>query len=160
MTHPEQNSLFTQSNESDKHLLLCHEGILKGVSEKVLRSDYGDFTFGSIYDPLSGSIGDCLIDLEKEYTLTLAKSLIDLNLKVEPGSNHLRLRAPVFQSLEVQELVNNYFAKEVNESNGPISSNQYQKEDYLENVIMSIAEQCKLRDIPAALAIFLPTNKN
>ena len=110
MSQQEKLNLTSELNGSDRNLLLCEEGILKGVNSNILRSKYGEFTFGSFYDPISDTLGNCLIDLENEYTPGLAKSLIDETLKVDPGSNYLRLRAPEFQSSEVQELINSYLA--------------------------------------------------
>ena len=159
MTNNDKHGFSLDGDLSKKPLLFCEEGILKGVSSKILHSRYGEFTFGSIYDPISDSIGDCLIDLEKEYTPGLATSLIDENLKVDPGSNGLRLRAPEFQSSEVQELINTYLSNVVNESRTKTNKKVDRREDYLENLIMSIAEQCNIREIPAAIAIFLPNKK-
>ena len=160
MSEQEKLNLTPELNGSDRNLLLCEEGILKGVSPHILRSKYGEFTFGSFYDPISDTLGNCLIDLENEYTPGLAKSLIDETLKVDPGSNYLRLRAPEFQSSEVQELINSYLANAVTEPGAVINSQPGQRDDYLENLIMSIAEQCNVREIPAAIAIFLPNKKN
>ena len=159
MSHQEKLNLTPELNGSDRNLLLCEEGILKGVNSNILRSKYGEFTFGSFYDPISDTLGNCLIDLENEYTPGLVKSLIDETLKVDPGSNYLRLRAPEFQSSEVQELINSYLANTV-ASGAVINSQPGQGDDYLENLIMSIAEQCNVREIPAAIAIFLPNKKN
>ena len=160
MSHQEKLNLTPELNGSDRNLLLCEEGILKGVNSNILRSKYGEFTFGSFYDPISDTLGNCLIDLENEYTPGLVKSLIDETLKVDPGSNYLRLRAPEFQSSEVQELINSYLANTV--SSGAVINSQPGQgdDDYLENLIMSIAEQCNVREIPAAIAIFLPNKKN
>jgi hypothetical protein len=96
----------------------------------------------------------------------LVKTLIGETLKVYPCSNYLRLRAPEFQSLEVQELINSYLsnevakASEVAEASETINPPPVQSDDYLENLIMSIAEQCNAKEIPAAIAIFLPNKKN
>ena len=155
----DKEAFHLEENQVQKPLLLCEEGILKGVNPNILRSKIGKFTFGSLYDPITDSLGDCLIDLEHEYTPGLIKSLINENLKVDPGSNYLRLRAPRFQSLEVQELINNYLDNVDNDSEPTINQHSGQKSDYLENLIMSIAEQCNIREIPAAIAIFLPNKK-
>ena len=160
MSQQEKLNLTPELNGSDRNLLLCEEGILKGVNSNILRSKYGEFTFGSFYDPISNTLGNCLIDLENEYTPGLVKSLIDETLKVDPGSNYLRLRAPEFQSSEVQELINRYLANSVNESAAVINSRPAQEDEYLENLIMTIAEQCNLREIPAAIAILFPKKKN
>ena len=159
MPNIEKQNSSQKGNGSEKSLLLCQEGILKGVSPNILRSKYGEFTFASFYDPIADSFGDCLIDLEKEYTLGLVESLIDKKLKVDPGSSYLRLRAPEFQSLEVQELIESYLSDVVNQSREQSNSQFGLKDDYLENLIMSIAEQCNVREIPAAIAIFLPNKK-
>ena len=160
MSQQEKLNLTPELNGFDRNLLLCEEGILKGVNSNILRSKYGEFTFGSFYDPISNTLGNCLIDLENEYTPGLVKSLIDETLKVDPGSNYLRLRAPEFQSSEVQELINRYLANSVNESAAVINSRPAQEDEYLENLIMTIAEQCNLREIPAAIAILFPKKKN
>jgi hypothetical protein len=90
----------------------------------------------------------------------LVNALIGETLKVDPGSNYSRLRAPEFQSLEVQELINSYLTNEVTQSSATINSSSAHGDDYLENLIMSIAEQCNAKEIPAAIAIFLPNKKN
>ena len=159
MTQTNKDDLSLEGNLPTKQLLLCEQGILKGVSSPILHSKIGKFIFASVYDPISDSLGDCLIDLETEYTLGLVKTLIDETLKVYPCSNYLRLRAPESQSLEVQEIISNYLANEVAESSETINPSPVQGDDYLENLIMSIAEQCNLREIPAAIAIFLPNKK-
>ena len=51
-------------------------------------------------------------------------------------------------------------ANAVTEPGAVINSQPGQRDDYLENLIMSIAEQCNVREIPAAIAIFLPNKKN
>ena len=160
MINIENHNPLSEENATTKQLLLCEKGILKGVGSNILYSKIGKFIFASMYDPVSGSLGDCLIDLETDYTLGLVNALIGETLKVDPGSNYLRLRAPEFQSLEVQELINSYLTNEVAESSETINPPPVQGDDYLENLIMSIAEQCNLREIPAAIAIFLPNKKN
>ena len=160
MSKTENQNFSSEGNRPISTLLLCGEGLLKGVSSNKLRSKLGDFTFGSIYDPISDSIGDCLIDLENEYTHGLVKSLIGETLKVEPGSSYLRLKAPEFQAPKVKELINSYLANAVTESSEIINPQSAQGDDYLENLVMTIAEQCNLRKIPAAIAIFLPNRKN
>ena len=159
MINTENNNLSPEENLPAKQLLLCDKVILKGVGSNVLHSKIGKFIFALVYDPISDSLGDCLIDLETEYSLGLVKTLIGETLKVYPCSNYLRLRAPEFQSLEVQEIISNYLANEVAESSETINPSPVQGDDYLENLIMSIAEQCNLREIPAAIAIFLPNKK-
>ena len=160
MTHNENNNLSPEGNVTTKQLLLCEKVILKGVGSNVLHSKIGKFIFAPIYDPVSDSLGDCLIDLETDYTLGLVNALIGETLKVDPGSNYLRLRAPEFQPLEVQELINSYLSSEVAEASETINPPPVQSDDYLENLIMSIAEQCNAKEIPAAIAIFLPNKKN
>ena len=160
VTQTNKDDLSLEGNLPTKQLLLCEQGILKGVSSPILYSKIGKFIFASVYDPISDSLGDCLIDLETEYTLGFVKTLIDETLKVYPCSNYLRLRAPESQSLEVQEIISNYLANEVAESSETINPPPVQGDDYLENLIMSIAEQCHAKEIPAAIAIFLPNKKN
>ena len=160
VTQTNKDDLSLEGNSPTKQLLLCEQGILKEVSSPILYSKIGKFIFASVYDPISDSLGDCLIDLETEYTLGLVKTLIDETLKVYPCSNYLRLRAPESQSLEVQEIISNYLANEVAESSETINTPPVQGDDYLENLIMSIAEQCNAKEIPAAIAIFLPNKKN
>ena len=166
MTKTNKDDLTPEGNLPTKQLLLCEQGILKEVCSPILYSKIGKFIFALVYDPISDSLGDCLIDLETEYSLGLVKTLIGETLKVYPCSNYLRLRAPEFQSLEVQELINSYLsnevakASEVAEASETINPPLVQSDDYLENLIMSIAEQCNAKEIPAAIAIFLPNKKN
>ena len=160
MTQTNKDDLSLEGNLPTKQLLLCEQGILKGVSSPILYSKIGKFIFASVYDPISDSLGDCLIDLETDYTLGLVNALIGETLKVDPGSNYSRLRAPEFQSLEVQELIKSYLTNEVTQSSATINSSSAHGDDYLENLIMSIAEQCNAKEIPAAIAIFLPNKKN
>ena len=160
MTQTNKDDLSQEGNFPTKQLLLCEQGILKEVCSPILYSKIGKFIFALVYDPISDSLGDCLIDLETEYTLELVKTLVGKTLKVYPCSNYLRLRAPEFQSFEVQEIINSYLTNEVAESSETINPPPVQGDDYLENLIMSIAEQCNLREIPAAIAIFLPNKKN
>ena len=160
VTQTNKDDLSQEGNFPTKQLLLCEQGILKEVCSPILCSKIGKFIFALVYDPISDSLGDCLIDLETEYTLELVKTLIGETLKVYPCSNYLRLRAPEFQSFEVQEIINSYLTNEVAESSETINPPPVQGDDYLENLIMSIAEQCNLREIPAAIAIFLPNKKN
>ena len=160
MINTENNNPSPEENFPAKQLLLCDKVILKGVGSNVLHSKIGKFIFAPIYDPVSDSLGDCLIDLETDYTLGLVNALIGETLKVDPGSSYLRLRAPEFQTSEVQELINRYLANSVNESGAVINSQPAQEDEYLENLIMTIAEQCNLREIPAAIAILFPKKKN
>ena len=160
MINTENNNPSPDENLPAKQLLLCDKVILKGVGSNVLHSKIGKFIFAPIYDPISDSLGDCLIDLETDYTLGLVNALIGETLKVDPGSSYLRLRAPEFQTSEVQELINRYLANSVNESGAVINSQPAQEDEYLENLIMTIAEQCNLREIPAAIAILFPKKKN
>ena len=160
MINNENHNLSPEGNVTTKQLLLCDKAILKGVGSNVLHSKIGKFIFAPIYDPVSDLLGECLIDLETDYTLGLVNALIGETLKVDPGSNYSRLRAPEFQSLEVQELINSYLSSEVAEAGETINSPPVQSDDYLENLIMSIAEQCNAKEIPAAIAIFLPNKKN
>ena len=160
MIKTENNNPSPEENLPTKQLLFCEEGTLKEICSPILYSKIGKFIFALVYDPISDSLGDCLIDLETEYSLGLVKTLIGETLKVYPCSNYLRLRAPEFQSLEVQELINSYLTNEVNQSSATINSSSAQGDDYLENLIMSIAEQCNAKEIPAAIAIFLPNKKN
>ena len=160
MTKTNKDDFTPEGNLPAKQLLLCDKVILKGVGSNVLHSKIGKFIFAPIYDPLSDSLGDCLIDLETDYTLGIVNALIGETLKVDPGSSYLRLRAPEFQTSEVQELINRYLANSVNESGAVINSQPVQEDEYLENLIMTIAEQCNLREIPAAIAILFPKKKN
>jgi hypothetical protein len=160
VTQTNKDDLSLEGNLPTKQLLLCEQGILKEVCSPILYSKIGKFIFALVYDPISDSLGDCLIDLETEYSLGLVKTLIGETLKVYPCSNYLRLRAPEFQSLEVQKIISNYLANEVAESSETINPPPVQSDDYLENLIMSIAEQCNAKEIPAAIAIFLPNKKN
>ena len=160
VTQTNKDDLPLEGNLPTKQLLLCEEGILKEICSPILYSKIGKFIFALVYDPISDSLGDCLIDLETEYSLGLVKTLIGETLKVYPCSNYLRLRAPEFQSLEVQELINTYLSSEVAETSETINPPPVQSDDYLENLIMSIAEQCNAKEIPAAIAIFLPNKKN
>ena len=159
MINTENNNPSPEENFPAKQLLLCDKVILKGVGSNVLHSKIGKFIFAPIYDPVSDSLGDCLIDLETDYTLGLVNALIGETVKVDPGSSYLRLRAPEFQSSEVQELIESYLSDVVNQSREQSNSQFGLKDDYLENLIMSIAEQCNVREIPAAIAIFLPNKK-
>lgn len=160
MINTENNNSSPEENLPPKQLLLCDKVILKGVGSNVLHSKIGKFIFAPIYDPVSDSLGDCLIDLETDYTLGLVNALIGETLKVDPGSSYLRLRAPEFQTSEVQELINSYLANSVNESAAVINSRPAQEDEYLENLIMTIAEQCNAKEIPAAIAILFPKKKN
>ena len=160
MINTENNNPSPEENLPTKQLLLCEEGTLKEICSPILYSKIGKFIFALVYDPISDSLGDCLIDLETEYSLGLVKTLIGENLKVYPCSNYLRLRAPEFQSLEVQELINSYLSSEVAEASETINPPPVQSDHYLDNLIMSIAEQCNAKEIPAAIAIFLPNKKN
>ena len=142
MINTENNNPSPEENLPAKQLLLCDKVILKGVGSNVLHSKIGKFIFALVYDPISDSLGDCLIDLETEYSLGLVKTLIGETLEVYPCSNYLRLRAPEFQSLEVQELINSYLsnevakASEVAEASETINPPLVQSDDYLENLII------------------------
>ena len=95
-----KDDLSLEGNLPTKQLLLCEQGILKEVCSPILYSKIGKFIFALVYDPISDSLGDCLIDLETEYSLGLVKTLIGETLKVYPCSNYLRLRAPEFNHLK------------------------------------------------------------
>ena len=57
MSQQEKLNLTPELNSSDRNLLLCEEGILKGVISNILRSKYGEFTFGSFLGPIGTGVG-------------------------------------------------------------------------------------------------------
>ena len=67
MTQTNKDDLPLEGNLPTKQLLLCEEGILKEICSPILYSKIGKFFFALVYDPISDSLGDCLIDLETEY---------------------------------------------------------------------------------------------
>lgn len=153
-TNLEKNKLDEESSENK--FLIIESGILKSVSSKTFTSQYGLFTFGAFFDPISGATTDCLIDLEKDYKLSTIKDLIGETLKVEPKSDCPRLKAPYYQTAEIQEVIAESLKKAFNNDNHEFKCLENQQQNNLENFVLSLTDRCNKLGIPVALAVLFP----
>ena len=141
---------------SKNKFLIIESGILKSVSSKTFTSKYGLFTFGKFFDPISGATTDCLIDLEKDYELSTVKDLIGSTLKIEPKSDFPRLKAPYYQTNEIQELIAASLGKAFENKDSEFKNLESQQLNKLENFVLTLTERCNKLRIPLALAVLFP----
>tara|TARA_B100000212_G_C27010079_1_gene378707 strand:+ start:27 stop:503 length:477 start_codon:yes stop_codon:yes gene_type:complete len=144
------------SDNSCGNLSLFTSGILKSVDTRVRSSSIGNYIFGSVFNIETKKLAPVLIDLEKDYSLNSVQLIIDETISVEPTSNGLRLRPPSYQSELIQELL--IKEEKVSESLNKISTDGQSSgnQNSIEQIVMTVANQCHKLGIDAAVAILFP----